>query len=250
LLVSKLRIRHLLVAGGAGFLGAAFVRDRLRADPEIMITILDALRRPGAETDLADLAGDKRLTLVKGDVRDRVVVERLAGTVDAIVNFASEEFVESAGPERPDLVQTDVEGTVVLLEASRKFGHQRFLLASSYEVYGPVKSAPSREEDRIAPRSVAAAARAAAETLAGAYHASYDVPVLITRGVAAYGPRQPANQMVARLITSALADRPLIIDGDGSAMRDYLQVDDQVAAIARVLWKGEPGTVYNIGSGT
>jgi len=243
--VTKLRIRHLLVAGGAGFLGSAFVRDRLRADQEIEIIALDALRRPAAEADLADLADDQRFTLVQGDIRDVGLVERLAGGVDAIVNFASEEVADG-----PALARTDVEGTAVLLEVARKFRHQRFLLASTDEVYGPPRSVPSREEDRPAPCSITAAARAAAETLATAYHASQEVPVLITRGVAAYGPRQPVSQLVGCLITSALSDQALVIDGDGSGSRDYLHVDDQVAAIARVLWKGEPGAVYNIGSGS
>jgi dTDP-glucose 4,6-dehydratase len=242
--VTKLRIRHLLVAGGAGFLGSAFVRDRLRADQEIEITALDALRRPGARPDLADLADDKRFTLVEGDIRDVALVERLAAGVDAIVSFATEDGADGAS-----LARTDVEGNAVLLEAARKCRHQRFLLASTDEVYGPPRPAPSREEDRLAPRSVTAAARAAAEALAGAYFASHDLPVLITRGVTAYGPRQPAGQPVGRLIAGALSGQSLVIDGDGSATRDYLHVDDQVAAMARVMWKGEPGSVYNIASG-
>ena len=247
--MGKLRIRHLLVAGGAGFLGSAFVRDRLRADPEILITVLDALRRPGADADLADLADDRRFTLVRGDIRDRAVVEQLAGAVDAIVNFASEEFTDGGAPDGLALARADVEGTVVLLEAVRKFQEQRFLLVSSEEVYGPFRSASNREEDRIAPHSLAAGARGAAEMLAGAYHARFGVPVLITRAAAAYGPRQPVNQQVASMITSALSGQPVCIDGDGSATRDYMHVDDHVAAIARVMWKGEPGNTYNIGAG-
>jgi dTDP-glucose 4,6-dehydratase len=247
--MGKLRIRHLLVAGGAGFLGSAFVRDRLRADPEILITVLDAVRRPGAEADLRDLADDRRFKLVRGDVQDRALVDRLAGAVDAIANFASEEFTEGGAPDGPALARSDVEGTAVLLEAARKFQQQRFLLVSTSDVYGPLRSAPSREEDRIAPSSLAAGVRAAAEALAGAYHASHGVPVLITRGAAAYGPRQPVNQPVASLITSALSGQSVVVDGHGSATRDYLHVDDQVAGIARVLWKGEPGNVYNLGAG-
>jgi dTDP-glucose 4,6-dehydratase len=247
--VSKLRIRHLLVAGGAGFLGSAFVRDRLRADPEILITVLDAVRRPGSDADLADLAGDKRFRLVRGDVRDRAVVEQLAGVVDAIVNFASEEFTGGGGPDGPAFARTDIEGTAVLLEAARKFRQQRFVLASTDEVYGPLRSTPNREEDRTAPTTIAAAVRAGAEALAVAFHASFGVPVLIARGAVAYGQRQPTSQPVADMITSALADRPVFIDGDGSATRDYLHVDDLVAGIARVLWKGEPGSAYNIGTG-
>jgi dTDP-glucose 4,6-dehydratase len=247
--MGKVRIRHLLVAGGAGFLGSAFVRDRLRADPEILITVLDAIRRPGAEADLADVADDPRFKLVRGDVRNRAVVEPVVAKVDAIVNFASEEFTQGGAPDGPGLAQADVEGTAVLLEAARKFPQQRFLLVSSDEVYGPLRAAPNREEDRIAPHTLAAGARAAAEMLAGAYHARDGVPVLITRAAAAYGPRQPSNQPVAGLITSALSGQQVLIDGDGSMTRDYLHVDDHVAAIARVMWKGEPGNSYNIGSG-
>lgn len=247
--MGNLRIRHLLVAGGAGFLGSAFARDRLRADPEIDITVLDAIRRPGAESDLADLADDQRFTLVRGDVRDPSVVEPLVGTVDAIVNFASEEFTQGGEMDGAALARADVEGTAVLLEAARKFQQQRFLLVSSDEVYGPLKSAPHREEDRIAPHNLAAGARAAAEMLAAAYYARHGVPVLITRASAAYGPRQPINQKVANLITSALSGEPVVIDGDGSATRDYMHVDDHAAAIARVMWKGEPGNAYNIAAG-
>jgi len=247
--MAKLQIRHLLLAGGAGFLGSAFVRDRLRADQEVLITVLDALRRPGAKADLGDMADDKRLKLVSGDVRDRGLVDGLAGQADAIVNFASEEFTDGEASGAAGLARTDVEGTVVLLEAAHKFRHSRFVLASTDQVYGPLKSAANREEDRLSPQSLAAAARAAAEMLAGAYDTTYGLPVVITRSGGAYGPGQPANQLVAGLITSALAGQPLVVQGDGSALRDYLHVDDQVAAIARVLWKGEPGSAYNIGSG-
>ena len=247
--MGRTRIRHLLVAGGAGFLGSTFVRDRLRADPEVLITVLDALRRPGADADLTQLAGDGRFKLVRGDVRDRSVVDPLAGAADAIVNFASEEFTDSGVADGPRFVRSELEGTAVLLEAARKFQHQRFLLVSSSEVYGPLRSAPSREDDRPAPKSLAACVRAAAETLAGGYHASFGVPVLITRGAVAYGPRQPLNQPVASLITRALTGQALAVEGNGSGTRDYLHVDDHVAGIARVLWKGEPGAIYNLGAG-
>src|ERR1700704_6668468 len=165
--MGKLRIRHLLVAGGAGFLGSAFVRDRLRADPEILITVLDALRRPGAEEDLADLVDDRRFTLVTGDVRDRALVDQLVAAVDATINFASEEFTGSGAADGPALARSDIEGTAVLLEAARKFQQQRFLLVSSSDVYGPQKSAANSEDDRLGPKSLPASVRAAAETLAG-----------------------------------------------------------------------------------
>src|SRR5207237_1227231 len=223
------RIRHLLVAGGAGFLGAAFVRDRLRADPEILITVLDALRRPAAAGDLADLVEDRRFRLVRGDVCDRSLVEDLAGKADAIVNFASEEFVGGTSADAPAFARTDVQGTANLLEAARKFRHQRFLLASSMEVYGPVKGAPNREDDAIDPRTLAAAARAAAGMLARAYQVTHGLPVLITRGVPSYGPRQPLDQPVAGMIAAALQGLPVAVD---AAARLGAQDDAQRGATA------------------
>jgi dTDP-glucose 4,6-dehydratase len=248
--MAQLRMRHLLLAGGAGFLGAAFARERLRADSEVEITALDSMRRPSAEREIADLLADRRFRLVKGDVCHRSRVEELASAADAIVNFASEEFVGGAAADAPAFARTDIEGTAILLEAARKFRHQRFLLVSSMEVYGPRRSAPNREDDPPAPRTLPAAARAAACMLARAYHSTHGLPILITRGVSAYGPQQPAGQPVARMISSALRGEPLWIEGNGSAARDYLFVEDHVSAIARVLWKGEPGGTYNIGSGS
>jgi dTDP-glucose 4,6-dehydratase len=247
--VGKARIRHLLVAGGAGFLGAAFIRNRLREDQEIQLTALDALRRSGAKADLADLAEDKRFRLIKGDVRDRVLVEELASGSEAIVNFVSEEFMPGPPSDGPAFARTDVEGTAVLLEAARKFRHQRFLLVSTADIYGAIKAKPNREEDPIEPRTIALVARSAAETMTRAYSTVHGLPTIITRGVLSYGPRQPIDQAVARMITSALQDSPVLVEGDGSTERDYLHAEDQVGAIARILWKGDPGSTYNIGSG-
>jgi dTDP-glucose 4,6-dehydratase len=247
--MSSIRIRRLLVAGGAGFLGSAFVRDRLRADPEVAITVLDRLTRPEAERDLADLLDDGRFRLVRGDVRDMVLVDELAGATEGTVNFASEEFTADSG-STPTFARTEVEGTAVLLDAARKYRHQRFLLASSADVYAPMSAHLLREEDITAPGTLAATFRASAELLVRAYSTIHSLPILITRSVVAYGPQQPLTQPVARMIASALEGRPVAVDGKGSVERDYLHVDEQVAAIARVLWKGEPGGVYNIGTGS
>ena len=247
--MSVTRIRRLLVAGGAGFMGSAFVRDRLRADPEVEVTVIDRLQRPRAEQDLADLGDDRRFRLVRGDIRDGALVEELAGAAEAIVNFATEEFatdpLDSAAYAR-----TQVEGTAVLLEAARRRRHQRFVLASGADVYPAMTGRPLREDDVMAPATIAATVRVGAEMLVRAYSVIYGLPTLITRGVVAYGPQQPLAQPVAQMITSALEGRPVVVDGKGSVEREYLHVDEQVAAIARVLWKGEPGGIYNIGTGS
>ncbi len=244
------RLRRLLVTGGAGFIGSAFVRQRLRTDPEIELTVLDKLTYAGSEENLAEVAGDPRLRFVQGDICDARAVDKLAGEVDAIVNFAAESHVDRSLLEAGAFVQTDVYGTYVLLEAARKWRHRRFLQVSTDEVYGHVKDGRSREEDPLEPRSPYAASKAGAEMLVRAYHVSYELPTLVTRGSNTYGPYQFPEKIIPLFITNALENLALPIYGNGSAVRDYLYVEDHIAAIARVLWKGEPGKVYNIGAGS
>ncbi|HEY9286578.1 MAG TPA: dTDP-glucose 4,6-dehydratase [Candidatus Dormibacteraeota bacterium] len=244
-----LRLRRVLVAGGAGFLGSAFVRQRLRADPEIMITVLDKLTYAGSEENLAEVSGDPRLRFVRGDVADADLVNALSGDADAIINFAAESHVDRSLLDAGTFVQTDVYGTYVLLEAAKRHSHQRFLQVSTDEVYGHVKDGRSREDDRLAPASPYSATKAGAEMLVNAYHVSFGLPTIVTRGSNTYGPYQFPEKIIPLFITNALQDLPLPIYGKGAAVRDYLYVDDHVSAIARALWKGEPGSVYNIGSG-
>ena len=243
-------LSRLLVAGGAGFIGSAFVRRRLQADPDIRITVLDKLTYAGSEENLADVADDDRLRFVKGDICDATTVDALAKEVDAIVNFAAESHVDRSLLSAAAFVETDVKGTYVLLEAARRFKHQRFLQVSTDEVYGHVPQGRSKEDDPLQPRSPYSATKAGAEMLVNAYHASYGVPTLVTRGSNTYGPYQFPEKIVPLFITNALENLPLPIYGDGSAVRDYLYVDDHVDAIAAVLAKGEPGQVYNIGAGS
>jgi dTDP-glucose 4,6-dehydratase len=245
-----LRLRRLLVTGGAGFIGSAFVRQRLKADSEVAISILDKLTYAGSEENLADARGDPRVQFVKGDICDPDAVDELAKDVDGIVNFAAESHVDRSLLDAGTFVQTDVYGTYVLLEAARKYKHQRFLQVSTDEVYGHIKDGRSRETDALAPRSPYSATKAGAEMLVAAYHTSFGVPTLITRGSNTYGPYQFPEKIIPLFITNALQDLPLPIYGNGSAVRDYLYVEDHVSAIARILWKGEPGGAYNIATGT
>jgi dTDP-glucose 4,6-dehydratase len=245
-----LKLRRLLVTGGAGFIGSAFVRERLKADPEIEITVLDKLTYAGSEENLAEFRDDQRLRFVKGDICDASTVDDLARDVEAIVNFAAESHVDRSLLDAGAFVQTDVYGTYVLLEAARKHRHQRFLQVSTDEVYGHVKDGRSRETDVLAPRSPYSATKAGGEMLVQAYYASFGLPALITRGSNTYGPYQFPEKIIPLFITNALQDLPLPVYGNGSAVRDYLYVDDHVSAIARILWKGEPGGVYNIATGT
>lgn len=244
------QLRHLLVTGGAGFIGSAFVRQRLREDPDAQITVLDKLTYAGSEENLQEVRSDPRLRFVRGDIADGAAVGAVAKDVDAIINFAAESHVDRSLLDAGAFVQTDVYGTYVLLEAARRFGHQRFLQVSTDEVYGHVRDGRSREGDPLTPRSPYSATKAGAEMLVHAYQVSFGVPTLVTRGSNTYGPYQFPEKIIPLFITNALQGLPLPIYGDGSAVRDYLYVDDHAAAIATVLEKGEPGSVYNIGVGS
>jgi dTDP-glucose 4,6-dehydratase len=247
--MSNQPLRHLLVTGGAGFIGSAFVRQQLAAEHDVRITVLDKLTYAGSLENLPGLGVNPRLRFVQGDICDRSAVESVAREADAIVNFAAESHVDRSLLDAGEFLQTDVLGTLVLLDAARRYGHQRFLQVSTDEVYGHVGSGRSRETEALAPRSPYSATKAGAEMLVHAYHTSFGVPTLITRGSNTYGAYQFPEKIIPLFITNALEDLPLPIYGDGSAVRDYLYVDDHVNAIAAVLEKGDPGSVYNVGAG-
>jgi dTDP-glucose 4,6-dehydratase len=226
------------------------VRQQLREDPEIRLTVLDKLTYAGSTENLGEAIDDQRLSFVRGDICDRDVVFSLAKDVDAIVNFAAESHVDRSLLDAGAFVQTDVHGAFVLLEAARAFKHRRFLQVSTDEVYGHVADGRRTESDPLEPRSPYSATKAAAEMLVRSYHVSYAVPTLVTRGSNTYGPDQFPEKIIPLFITNALQDLPLPIYGNGSAVRDYLYVEDHAAAIAMVLARGKPGEIYNVGVGT
>ena len=210
------------------------------------------LARPeeaGLEADLTGPMEGGRLTLIKGDTSDLALVNRLAREADAMVHFGARSDRDTSVLRLPSLVQSEVDGTLLLLEAARQYRHQRFLYVGSYAVYGEVPEGCKREGDALAPQSVAGASQAAAEHLVRAYHMSLGLPTVVTRGSDTYGPYQLSDETVPLFITNALQGLSLPIEGEGVAIRDYLYVDDHAAAIAMALMHGPPGSVYNVGSG-
>ncbi|HUY97006.1 MAG TPA: dTDP-glucose 4,6-dehydratase [Verrucomicrobiae bacterium] len=242
--------RRLLVTGGAGFIGSAFVRLLLGLPDPPGITVLDALTYAGNLANLEAVADHPGYRFVHGNICDPVVVEGLAGEVDCIVNFAAESHVDRSILDPGAFIQTDVYGTFVLLEAARRHHHRRFLQVSTDEIYGDV-AAPhrSREDDPPRPRSPYAASKAGGEMQCWAYHETHRLPIVVTRGSNTYGPYQFPEKIVPLFITNALDERPLPIYGGGTAVRDYLHVDDHARGIATVLALGELGRAYNIGQG-
>jgi len=239
---------HLLVTGGAGFIGSEFVRMTLREHAEDRVTVLDKLTYAGNPRNLDPVRDDLRFRFVKGDIVDAPLVTGLAAGADVIVNFAAESHVDRSLEAPGQFIQTDVYGTFVLLEAARAAGHAVFLQVSTDEVYGDVPTGSSREDDPLRPRSPYSASKAGAELLIGAYRASFDMAVITTRSCNTYGPYQYPEKIVPLFITNAIDGRPLPIYGDGSAVRDYLHVEDHCRGIDVALRHGGPGD-YNIGTG-
>ena len=243
------RLKRLLVAGAAGFIGSNFVRHLRRTRPDVEITVLDKLTYAGNLANLAELDGKPGYRFVHGDICDEKLVDSLAAETDAIVNFAAETHVDRSLMDPFAFVETDVRGTAVLCEAARKHGHEVFLLISTDEVYGDVREGRSTETDPLKPRSPYSASKAGGEHIAQAYAESFGLPLLVTRGSNNYGPHQYPEKLIPVLITNAIDDRPLPLYNDGSAVRDYVFVEDHCRAIDRVLHEAPVGNVYNIGTG-
>jgi len=241
--------RRLLVAGAAGFIGSNFVRHLRRTRPDVEIVVLDKLTYAGNLSNLIEFEPQPGYRFVHGDICDAGLVDSLAAEVDAIVNFAAETHVDRSLMDPFAFIDTDVRGAAVLCEAARKHGHQVFLLISTDEVYGHVAEGRSVETDGFRPRSAYSASKAGGEHIAHAYAESFDLPLLVTRGSNNYGPYQYPEKLVPVLITNAIDDIPLPLYKDGSAVRDYLYVEDHCRAIDLVLHEAPVGGVYNVGTG-
>jgi len=242
---------NLLIPGGAGFIGSNFVRYALNRWPTCRVMVLDKLTYAGNMVNLAEVADDPRFRFVRGDICEPETVRAAMAGCSHVVNFAAETHVDRSILDARDFLRTDVEGTQVLLEAARAYGVERYLQVSTDEVYGHVAH-PHRasEEAHLAPRSPYSASKAAGDLMVGAYHTTFGVSTLITRGSNTYGPYQYPEKLIPLFVTNAIRGLPLPVYGDGMQMRDWLYVEDHCAAIATVLERGTPGQIYNIGQGS
>jgi len=249
--------RTLLVTGGAGFIGANFVLQAV-ADG-LQVINLDKLTYAGNPDTLASLAGNPRHVFVHGDIGDRALVAALLAEhrPDAIVNFAAESHVDRSIDGPAEFVQTNVVGTLALLEAARDYwrglegdarNNFRFLHVSTDEVYGSLgDEGKFTEQTAYAPNSPYSASKAASDHLVRAFHHTYGLPVLTTNCSNNYGPYQFPEKLIPLVIQKALAGEPLPVYGDGLNIRDWLFVGDHCSAIRRVLEAGRVGETYNVG---
>jgi dTDP-glucose 4,6-dehydratase len=241
---------NVLVTGGAGFIGANFVRHALAAHPDWQLTTLDKLTYAGRRENLQDVLDDPRHAFVKGDVADPAVAAPLVIASDIVVHFAAETHVDRSLTNAGAFIMTDVYGTFVLLEAARQAPRlRRFVQISTDEVYGSVPEGSSRETDELRPRNPYSASKAGADRLAYSYWATYGVPVIITRASNNYGPFQFPEKVIPLFVTNAIDDVAVPLYGDGLNERDWLHVSDHCRAIDLLLERGTPGEVYNVGGG-
>lgn len=242
-------MKTLMITGGAGFIGSNFSRHVLHKYPDYNVVVYDKLTYAGNSDNFKDLHNSPRFFFVQGDIGDaeKVNVTIQAHQIDTIINFAAESHVDRSILDPDAFIQTDVYGTYVLLEAARVVGIERFLQVSTDEVYGSIARGTFKETDILEPNSPYSASKAGGELMTRAYHTTYGVPTLVTRGSNTFGPYQYPEKLASLFITNAIDDQPLPVYGDGRQVRDWLYVSDHCQGIDTILHQGEAGEVYNIG---
>jgi dTDP-glucose 4,6-dehydratase len=241
--------QKLLVCGGAGFIGSTFIRRMLAARPEVQIVNLDKLTYAGNLDNLRSVEADPRYRFVQADICDRETVTAAAEGVDALVNFAAETHVDRSIAEPEAFLHTDIIGTHTLLEVVRELGIGRMIQVSTDEVYGSIDEGSFTEDHPIAPSSPYSASKAGGDLQVLAYHRTYGLPVMITRGSNTYGSHQYPEKLIPLFVTNGIEGEKLPLYGDGLNVRDWLHADDHADAIDFVLEHGRPGEVYNVGGG-
>lgn len=251
---------HIVVTGGAGFIGANFVLNWLRQDDADSVVNVDKLTYAGNRKTLASLDGDARHVFSQTDICDRAALDQIfqAYRPRAVVHFAAESHVDRSIHGPGDFIQTNIVGTFTLLEAARAYWQAlegdahasfRFLHVSTDEVFGSLGATDPQFSETTAyqPNSPYSASKAASDHLVRAYHHTYGLPVVTTNCSNNYGPYHFPEKLIPLVITNALAGKPLPVYGDGQNVRDWLYVGDHCAAIREVLARGRLGETYNVG---
>ena len=241
-------MKNILVTGGAGFIGSAFVRHMVARYPDYNIICIDKLTYAGNMDNLLPVSDEENYRFERGDVADRAAVSRVLRDyrIDTVVNFAAETHVDRSILDPDAFIHTDVVGVYILLDEGRKHGIERFCQVSTDEVYGDIEEGLSFEDDRFLPNSPYAASKASGELMARAYHVTYGMDVVITRGSNTYGPYQYPEKLVPFFATEAIDDRPIPLYGDGRQVRDWLYVDDHARGVDCILHYGRAGEAYNL----
>jgi dTDP-glucose 4,6-dehydratase len=245
-------MQNILVTGGAGFIGSNFIRYIL-ANTNYNVVNYDVLTYAGNLENLVDVEFNDRYKFIKGDICDKGAVESAVdqNSIDTIVNFAAESHVDRSILGAKEFINTNVGGTLVLLEVLKEKGLSKYLQVSTDEVYGSLpEDKPEIKFTELTPittNSPYSASKASADLLCNAFRHTFGLPILITRCSNNYGPYQFPEKLIPLMIAKALGGEELPVYGDGKNVRDWLYVEDHCSAIVTVLEKGRDGEVYNIG---
>lgn len=244
----------LLITGGAGFIGSNFIIYMTKKYPDYEIVCLDKLTYAGKRENLDQVVENPKFKFVQGDICDKELVDQIFDEekFDVVVNFAAESHVDRSIDNPAVFLETNINGTAVLMDTSLKYGVKRYHQVSTDEVYGDLPldrlDLSFSENSQIRPSSPYSASKAAGDMLALAYHRTYNLPVTISRSSNNYGPRQLTEKLIPLTIVNAIYEKALPVYGNGLNVRDWIYVDDHCGAIDLIIHKGMVGEIYNIGA--
>jgi len=237
---------QILVCGGAGFIGSAFIRNNLQNNTDSKIINLDILTIGSNLKNLNDVENNSNYKFIKDDIRNESKINELVKNSDVIVNFAAESHVDRSIANPRPFLETNIFGTYSILEAIRKYDKQ-FIHVSTDEIYGDAYGQGSfTEESQIKPSNPYAATKAAADNLVASYHRTYGINCITTRCTNNFGPFQFPEKLIPKTIIKSMKDLKVPLYGDGKQIRSWIYVNDHVQAIESLISKGKPGQVYNI----
>lgn len=242
-------MKTVLVTGGMGFIGSHFIRLALATHPDWFIVNLDKLTYAGNSKTLADLEGNPRYEFIHGDICDETLVNRVLPRAEIVLNFAAETHVDRSIDAAADFIDTNIQGTRVLVDAVRRYGTELYLHVSTDEVYGSVKEGSFSETSSIAPNSPYAASKAGSDLMVLSYVKTYGIPAIITRCSNNYGPFQFPEKVIPLFVTNLSEKKKVPLYGKGDNVREWIYVEDHCRAIDLLITLGKRGDVYNIGSG-
>ena len=239
----------LLVTGGAGFMGSNFIHYILKKYPDYEIINLDKLTYAGNLKNLTDVENNPRYKFIKGDIADPNIVNELVPKADAVINYAAETHVDRSIFDPREFAQTDVIGTLTILNAIRENDNNiKLIQISTDEVFGSIDSGKFTESSPFEPNSPYAASKAGGDLMCRAFWATYKAPVIVTHSCNFYGPNHYPEKLIPLVITNLLEGKKVPVYGDGRQVREWIYTEDHCSAVDVILHKGKEGEIYNIGT--
>ncbi len=239
----------LLVTGGAGFMGSNFIHYILKKYPEYEVINLDKLTYAGNLKNLSDIENNPNYRFVKGDICDANIINELVPQVDAVINYAAETHVDRSILAPQEFAQTDVIGTLTILNSIRENGNKvRLVQISTDEVFGSIEDGKFTESSPFEPNSPYAASKAGGDLMCRAFWVTYKTPVIVTHSCNFYGPFHYPEKLIPLAITNLLEGKKVPVYGDGKQVREWIYTQDHCSAVDTILHKGVEGEVYNIGT--